>query len=93
MVKPDSKKISSYSFALLGIDAKILIVTCFFFLPSSHISSAFFGCGLVNALAGLSFYSSMSSSSKALSSDTWLRLSHPHPPAPLSPFIAVVPEY
>jgi hypothetical protein len=70
MVKPDSKKASSYSFALLGIEAKILIVTCFFFLPSSHISSAFLGYGLVNALAGLSFYSSMSSSSKALSSDT-----------------------
>jgi hypothetical protein len=70
MVKPDSKKASSSSFALFGIEAKILIVTYFFFLLSSHYSSAFLGCGFVKALAGLSFYSSMSSSSKALSSDT-----------------------
>jgi hypothetical protein len=70
MVKPDSKNTSSCSFALFGIEARILIVTYFFFLPSSHISSVFFGCGFVKALAGLSFCSSMSSSSNALSSDT-----------------------
>jgi len=70
MAKPDSKKASSCSLALFGIEARIFIVTYFFFLLSSHISSVFLGYGLVKAIAGLSFYSSMSSSSKALSSDT-----------------------
>jgi hypothetical protein len=39
-VKPEAKKASSSYFALLGIEAKILIVTFFDFLPSSWSSLA-----------------------------------------------------
>jgi len=69
-VKPDSKKASSCSLALFGIDARNLIVTYFFFLFSSAFSSVFLVTGLDRRLLELSFYSSMSSSSNALSSDT-----------------------